>query len=90
LAIGVCPARIVSLPVAICSVATRLVSLPAAIEYLVSTTGDRILERQIDRLTERYKDSNPDFYHAYRVARIIVDAGGGGPTPPTPPTPPKP
>ena len=36
--------------------------------------GDRILERQIDRLTERYKDSNPDFYRAYHVARIIVDA----------------
>ncbi len=57
---------------------------------------DRILERQIDRLMERYKDTNPDFYGAYQVARIIVDAGGGSgstntpPTPPTPPATPKP
>jgi hypothetical protein len=50
--------------------------------------GDRILERQIDRLMERYKGSNPDFYGAYQVARVIVDAGGGPGTPPTPPTPP--
>ena len=56
--------------------------------------GDRILERQIDRLMERYKTSNTDFYGAYWVARVIVDAGGGSgssdnpPTPPTPPTPP--
>ena len=54
--------------------------------------GDRILERQIDRLMERYKGSNADFYAAYQVARLIVDAGGGagnGGKPPTPPTPPK-
>lgn len=50
--------------------------------------GDRILERQIDRLLERYKDSNPAFYGAYWVARAIVDPGGGSGTPPTPPTPP--
>ena len=50
--------------------------------------GDRICERQLDRLMERYKDSNADFYGAYQVARIIVDAGGGSATPPTPPTPP--
>jgi hypothetical protein len=50
--------------------------------------GDRILERQIDRLMERYKGSNPDFYGAYQVARVIVDAGGGPGTLPTPPTPP--
>lgn len=51
--------------------------------------GDRILERQIDRLMERYKTSNADFYGAYQVARVIVDAGGGSGTPPTPPpTPP--
>lgn len=39
--------------------------------------GDRICERQLDRLMERYQASNADFYGAYRVARIIVDAGGG-------------
>jgi hypothetical protein len=50
--------------------------------------GDRILERQLDRLMERYKTSNADFYGAYWVARVIVDAGGGSGTPPTPPTPP--
>lgn len=48
--------------------------------------ADRILERQIDRLMERFKASNPDFYAAYKVARIIVDAGGGAGAPPTPPT----
>ena len=46
--------------------------------------GDRICERQLDRLVERYQTSNPDFYGAYQVARIIVDAGGGSATPPTP------
>ena len=52
--------------------------------------GDRILERQIDRLMERYKTSNADFYGAYQVTRLIVYAGGShasGGTPPTPPTP---
>jgi hypothetical protein len=39
--------------------------------------ADRICERQLDRLMERYRDSNADFYGAYKVARIIVDAGGG-------------
>jgi hypothetical protein len=48
--------------------------------------GDRILERQIDRLMERYKASNADFYAAYQVARVIVDPDGGSGTPPTPPT----
>jgi len=54
--------------------------------------GDRICERQLDRLMQRYKDSNADFYGAYQVARIIVDAGGGaGGTPtPTPPATPHP
>jgi hypothetical protein len=50
--------------------------------------GDRICERQLDRMMERFKASDPDFYRAYKVARIIVDAGGGSGTPPTPPTPP--
>ena len=47
--------------------------------------GDRICERQLDRLMERYQSSNPGFYGAYQVARIIVDTGGGSATPPTPP-----
>ena len=52
--------------------------------------ADRIVERQLDRLMPRYQTSNPDFYEAYHVARIIVDIGGGPGTPPTPPTtPPK-
>jgi hypothetical protein len=51
------------------------------------TAADRIAERQLDRLMERFKATNPDFYSAYRVARVIVDAGGrpGTTTPPTPP-----
>jgi hypothetical protein len=51
------------------------------------TAADRIVERQIDRLMERFKATNPDFYSAYQVARVIVDAGGGSGTPPTPPAP---
>ena len=46
--------------------------------------ADRICERQLDRLMERYKDSNADFYGAYQVARLIVDAGGGSGAPPSP------
>jgi hypothetical protein len=57
---------------------------------LAITEADRIAERQLDRLMERFKASNPDFYSAYQVARVIVDAGGGSGTPPTPPTPPTP
>ncbi len=57
--------------------------------------GDRILERQIDRLMARYQTTSADFYGAYWVARVIVDPGGGGgsdnpPAPPTPPATPKP
>jgi len=54
--------------------------------------GDRLCERQLDRLMERYKDSNSAFFGAYKVARIIVDApsghGSDETNPPTPPTPP--
>lgn len=46
--------------------------------------ADRLCERQLDRLMERYQTSNPDFYGAYQVARIIVDIGGNGGTPATP------
>jgi hypothetical protein len=42
------------------------------------------------RLMERYQTGNADFYGAYQVARIIVDAGGGSATPPTPPATPHP
>lgn len=55
--------------------------LPEAI-----AAADRIVERQLDRLMERFRVSNPDFYSAYQVARVIVDAGGG-PSTATPPTP---
>lgn len=56
--------------------------MPAAI-----LAADRIAERQLDRLMERFREGNPDFYAAYQVARVIVDAGGGSGTPPTPPPP---
>lgn len=62
-------------------VATDLI--PAKIEV-----GDRILERQLDRLVPRFETSNPDFYGAYQVARVIVDPGGGSGGTDTPPTPP--
>ena len=48
--------------------------------------GDRLCERQLDRLMERYQSSNPDFYGAYQVARIIVDAGGSNGNGDTPTT----
>ena len=48
--------------------------------------ADRIAERQLDRLMERFRVSDADFYSAYQVARVIVDAGGGSSTT-TPPTP---
>ncbi len=50
--------------------------------------GDGILERQLDRLMERFRDSNPDFYAEYKLARLIVDRGGSGDNTPQPaPTP---
>ena len=56
---------------------------------VLMTAADRIAERQLDRLMERFKASNPDFYSAYQVARVIVDAGGRTATAPTPtPAPP--
>jgi hypothetical protein len=48
--------------------------------------ADRVLERQIDRLMPRFKITNPDFYAAYQVARVIVSQGGGTSTT-TPPAP---
>jgi hypothetical protein len=48
--------------------------------------ADRIVERQLDRLMERFRVSNPDFYSAFKVARVIVDAGGGTSTPAPAPT----
>jgi hypothetical protein len=57
--------------------------LPAKLD-----AADRILERRIDRLMERYRVGQPEFYQAYKVARVIVDAGGGNNSnPPTPPMP---
>jgi hypothetical protein len=54
--------------------------------------GDRLCERQLDRLMERCKDSNSAFFGAYKVAHIIVDApsghGANGKNPTAPPTPP--
>lgn len=37
--------------------------------------NDRTLERQLDRLMEKYRKSNADFFQAYQVARVIVDPG---------------
>ncbi len=67
------------------------------------TVADRILERQLDKHLERFKNANSGFYAAYKVARIIVSQGGGSsaapapaPKPPlanptdVPPTPPPP
>lgn len=40
---------------------------------LLVQAGDRICDRQLDRLMERYKESNPDFYAEYKIGRVIVD-----------------
>ncbi len=48
--------------------------------------ADRIAERQLDKLMERFKTTSPDFYTAYQVARVIVSQGGGTSTT-TPPAP---
>ena len=55
--------------------------LPAAL-----LANDRTLERQLDKLMEKYRVSNPDFYQKYQVARIIVDIGAH-PSKPTTATP---
>ena len=53
--------------------------------------NDRTLERQLDKLVERFRNTNPDFFHAYHVARMIVDPGSHpdrtDEPPPTPPPP---
>ncbi len=35
--------------------------------------NDRTLERQVDRLMEKYRTSNADFFQAYETARVIQD-----------------
>lgn len=67
---------------------TKISGATGQLPGLISA-ADRILERRLDRLMERFRESNPDFYAAYRVARVIVDAGAH-PGPAAPPTPPPP
>jgi len=51
---------------------------------------DNILNNRMDTLIPKFAAHSPAFVSDYKNARIIVDSGGGGPspTPPTPPTPP--
>jgi hypothetical protein len=51
---------------------------------------DNILNNRMDTLIPKFAALSAAFVSAYKNARIIVDSGGGGPspTPPTPPTPP--
>ena len=37
--------------------------------------NDRTLERQLDKLMERYRNTQPVFFQAYQAARVIVDIG---------------
>jgi hypothetical protein len=37
--------------------------------------SDMLLEDQLDRMIEKYRSSNPDFYEEYKIARMIVDYG---------------
>jgi hypothetical protein len=50
-----------------------------------------ILRNRLDKQMTKFKKSHPEFYAAYRSARVIVDRGGsGGPDKPSPtPTPPQ-
>lgn len=51
-----------------------------------------VLRNRPDKQMRKFKKSNPEFYAAYRAARVIVDRGGSGASdqPPTPPpAPPK-
>ncbi len=61
--------------------------LPAAL-----LANDRTCERQLDKLLEKFRTSQPAFYQAYKVARVIVDPAThpNPPEPPAPPTPPGP
>lgn len=47
----------------------------AEIEVLFKET-DQILKGQLDQLMVLFENSNPEFYGAYKNARIIVDLGG--------------
>jgi len=47
----------------------------AEIELLFKST-DQILKGQLDQLMALFKTSSPEFYGAYKNARIIVDLGG--------------
>ena len=48
---------------------------------------DALLENVIDKLMENFRSSDPEFYHAYRAARVIYDIGGGHSAAVPPPVP---
>jgi hypothetical protein len=39
---------------------------------------DQLLKEQVDSLMEPFRFSQPDFFHAYRNARSVVDYSGRG------------
>ena len=47
------------------------------IKKVTRSTSD-FLKEEVDVLVELFKTTNPDFYKAYRNARIIIDYGGRG------------
>lgn len=55
---AICPAREPS--------ATR--EIPGLFEQL-----DEVLQKQLDPIAETLQETEPAFYNAYRVARVIVD-----------------
>lgn len=46
---------------------------------------DTILSERLDKLMERYREANPDFYRQYHDARMIIDTGHSSPQPQTSP-----
>jgi hypothetical protein len=47
---------------------------------------DQLLKEELDVLMAPFEFTEPDFYRAYKNARIIVNYSGGGPTPEEPET----
>ncbi len=58
-------------------------TLPLLVAKLMS-----ILRNRLDKQMTKFKQSNPEFFAAYRSARVIVDRGGGQGSDDSSPTPP--
>jgi hypothetical protein len=55
------------------AIGTRVTATAKLVELFKQ--GDEILYNRMDKLAEKYRSSNKDFYLSYKNARIIVDMG---------------